>query len=723
MRAPPSTTPSLGRAAIGGLGLCVATAGVAPGAMAQAAATTDPDHGENTPKVGEVVVSGLRPLLGDKLPLTVQNAPQSVNIVTDRLMREQGATRLEDALKNVPGITLNAGEGAARGDTINIRGFSAFNDFFLDGVRDAAVYNRDDFDTETVEVIKGPSAVLFGRGSTGGAINQVTKAPRLGAFADAALELGTNEDYRATADLDAPIGDAAAVRLDAMGETSHVADRDYVKNRRWGLAPSVSLGLGRPTTLTVSWLHQQEDDVPDVGIPFLFGAPAPVPPKLFYGLASDRTTTRDDILTVRLRHDFSPTITLADTFRYGNYGFDYRFDSPNFGDDPPAPGTPLSQILVGRDSPSSLGTQTNLTDQLDLTLRFSTGPLSHTVVVGVEAARETTDISRSVNPFDDDTDWVAPTPLLDPNPLEARPNLPVETQEYTVAYSQAAFVTDTIAIGRHVDIIAAARFDRFEARYDELDVLTGARLRLDHVDNLFSPRLAIVYKPTLAQSVYVSYGTSFEPSAEALTLTPGTADLGPVRAKTYEAGAKTSWLGGAMLLTAAVFRTEVDNAQTNDPDNPTITVLNGDERVDGFELGASGRVGPLELTAGYTWLDARTLRSGDPQAVGKVMPNAARNAVNVWAEYEITERWEVGVGGNYLGARWADPDNTASVPGYVVVNAMTSYQVTPHLTLQINGLNLADRRYYDGFYYTDASENHVVPGPGRTVKLTARVRF
>jgi catecholate siderophore receptor len=722
MSNPSSPRPALSRPAIGGFGLGVAVAAAGSAAMAQSV-PADQDKPDDASKVGEVVVSGLRPLLGDKLPLTLQNAPQSVNVVTARLMQAQGATRLEDALKNVPGITLNAGEGAARGDTVNIRGFSAFNDFFLDGIRDAAVYNRDNFDTETVEVIKGPSAVLFGRGSTGGAINQVSKAPKLGSFGSATLELGTNEAYRATADIDARINDTTAFRLNAMGETSHVADRDYVKNRRWGIAPSLSLGIGRPTTLTISYLHQQENDVPDVGIPFLFGAPAPVPPKVFYGLASDRTTTRDDIVTARLRHEFNANVTLSDTVRYGNYGFDYRFDSPNFGDDAPTPGTPLSQILVGRDTPSSFGVQTNLANQLDLTLRFNTGPLTHTIVVGTELSRETTDISRYVNPFDDDTDWIAPTPLLNPNPHEARPTLPVETRENTVAYSQAAYVTDTIGIGRHVDVVAAARYDRFDARYDEVNALTGERLELGHVDNLFSPRLAIVYKPTPAQSLYVSYGTSFEPSAEALTLTTDTANLGPVKAKTYEAGAKTSWLDGALLVTGAVFRTEEDNAQTNDPDNPTITVLNGDERVDGFEIGATGHVGRLEFTAGYTRLDAKTIRSGDALAVGKVIPNAARDAVNVWAEYEFTEAWEVGFGGNYLGARFADPDNTASVPGYVVLNAMTAYRVTPRVTLQITGLNLTDKRYYGGFYYTDASENHAVPGPGRSVKLTARVSF
>ncbi len=197
-----------------------------------------------------------------------------------------------------------------------------------------------------------------------------------------------------------------------------------------------------------------------------------------------------------------------------------------------------------------------------------------------------------------------------------------------------------------------------------------------------------------------------------------------MKAKTYEAGAKTLWLEGKLTLTGAVFQTEVDNAQTNDPDNPTITVLNGNQRVNGFELGASGHLTQqLKLTAGYTYLDGETIASGTPAYVGRFIPNAARNAVNLWAEYRFNPAWEIGGGGNYLDKRFADSGNTATVPSYVVWNAMASYRVNPNLVLQLNANNLFDKLYYDGIYYTSPGENHVVPGPGRTVKLTARASF
>jgi len=737
------TASRLALRALGAAGVCMTAVGAESPAVAQATETdqaTTPDHGQarKATGVGEVMVTGLRPLLGDKIPLSVKDTPQSVNVVPQQLLREQSVTRLEDALKNVPGVTLNAGEGAARGDTINIRGFSAFNDFFLDGIRDAAVYVRDPFDLDSIEVLKGPSATLFGRGSTGGAVNQVSKAPLLTPLRTLAADVGDNEEYRGTLDIDQPIGPSAAFRLDAMGESSHVAGRDDVKNRHWGVAPELSLGIGQPTIVTLAYFHLSENDVPDTGIPFVDGAPAPVNRNNFYGLSSDHAISEVDIGTLRIKHDFNPNLSLASTTRYANYGFNYQFDAPNFGgvaDDgqgPPTPGEPLGAILVGRDSPSSAGTQTNLTEQLDLTARFDTGFLHHTLVAGIEVARQTNHLRSYTNPFNSNNNWIPETPLLDPNPNQVRPYEPVSRTQVTDADSESAYATDTVNAGRHVDLIAGVRVDRFAADYIQTTLSTRAVLPLSHTDVLASPRVALVFKPTSWESVYVSYGTSFDPSAEALTLTTKTANLGPVKATTYEAGSKTSLLHGGLLLTGAIFHTEVDNAQVNDPENPTLTVLQGNETVQGLEIGATGQIGPkLEITAGYTYLDGRT--SGDTGVnpivaySNALIPNLARNAANLWAEYYITDPWEVGFGVNYLDRRVGNivtPGTVAAVvPSYVVWSAMTSYKVNDRLSLQLNVINLFDKLYYDNVYYTSASENHVIPGVGRTFRFTARTSF
>jgi catecholate siderophore receptor len=716
----------LGRLA-GTLGLFLpwamgATAAHAAGGSSPAALAPQPaaqDSGDSSGQLSQVTVSGVRTLLHDKLAESQQNAPQSITVVTSRLMAAQGTTNLEDALRNVPGITMNAGEGAARGDTVNLRGFSAFNDFFLDGIRDAAVYTRDDFDLQSIEVLKGPAAVLFGRGSTGGAINQVSKAPLLTPFEDVTTELGTNDLYRATADLDTPIGQTAAVRLNLMGQSSAVAERDDVRNRRWGVAPAVAFGLSEQDSLVLAYLHQQEDDVLDVGIPFVDGHVAPVPRDSFYGLDSDSATTDVDILTARYLHVFNDSVSLNNTARYAHYEFDYQFEAPNFGDDVPTAATPLADILVGRDAPASSGVQTNLDDQLDLTAHFDTGFIKHTLVAGIEIGRQTSDLDRYQNPFNTNNDWIPETPLLDPNPLETRPAEPVASRQDTTAPSGGAYVLDTLALGQYVSLTGGFRYDDFSADYNSLTLQSGALLHLHELNRLGSPRASLVVKPTPRQTYYFSFGTSFDPSAEALTLTTKTADLGPVKAKSFEVGAKSEWLDDHLMLTQALFRTVVDNAQTNDPDNPTITVLNGNERVNGVELQAIGRLTRhWEIFSGYTYLDGRTIASGTPADIGKVMPNTAHNSLNLWSEYELPGGWEIGGGGNWLSHRFADGAETAYVPGYVVWNALVSYEASPRLKVQLNAYNLFNKVYYDGLYYTSAAENHAIPGAGRSVALT-----
>jgi len=449
-----------------------------------------------------------------------------------------------------------------------------------------------------------------------------------------------------------------------------------------------------------------------------------VPRNFYYGLTADNVTANDDIGTVRLTHDFQNGLLLANTLRYANYQFGDFFASPNFGSNLRTAGTPLNQILVGRDSPSSSGTQTNFTDQTDLTARFETGPLSHILVTGVEYSRQTSDLVRYVNPFNSNNNWIPETPLLDPNSSEPFPVEPPSSNQNTTAISQAAYLTDTIHIGEYVDLIAGIRVDRFAASYDQFTIASGTNLHLDRTDVVASPRAAIVVKPTDTQSYYFSYGTSFDPSAEALSLTTKTAGLGPVTAKTYEAGAKTGWLNNKLNVTAALFHTEVDNAQTNDPDQPNITILAGNQRVNGGELGVSGYLtDQWEIFAGYTYLDAKTVSSGTAADIGQFLQNTARNSGNLWTTYELTDEFTIGGGGNWLGHRYADLAQQANIPGYVVWNAMASYKIDKDVSIQLNLNNIFDKYYYDAAYYTSASENHILPGPGRTVLLTTRVDF
>ena len=270
--------------------------------------------GESAPDTSEVVVTG-HPSV-NTYGTSFQDTAQAVNVIPAAVLQEQAVDTLQDALKNVPGITLNAGEGGTHGDNINLRGFAASDDFFLDGLRDTGFYTRDSFDLEGIEVYKGPASTLFGRGSTGGVVNQVSKIPQLTDFARASVVGGTNSEIRGTSDLNYAITDDAAFRLNAMGLRSQVADRDFVKNERWGLAPSFAFGLGEPTQLIVDYLHQQQNDIPDYGIPFAFGKPVPVPRDTYYGLPEDdRTQAKVDVGTLLFKSQFNDSLWLTDNAR------------------------------------------------------------------------------------------------------------------------------------------------------------------------------------------------------------------------------------------------------------------------------------------------------------------------------------------------------------------------------------------------------------------------
>jgi catecholate siderophore receptor len=668
---------------------------------------------ESTDKLTEVVVTGHPSISAYETSL--QDTAQNVTVIPQQTMIEQAASSVQDALKNVPGITLNAGEGGTHGDNINLRGFAASDDFFLDGLRDTGFYTRDSFNLEGIEVYKGPASTLFGRGSTGGVVNQVSKTPQLQDFARATVVGGTNSELRGTADFNYQFADGAAFRVNAMGLKSEVADRDFVENRRWGVAPSLAFGIGGPTTFTLNYFHQQQNDIPDYGIPFAFGSPVPVPRNTYYGLPSDdRTRARDDVGTAVFKTEFSKDFWLTDTARVGNYFFDSRETAAHYGAAAPAPGTPLDDVLTFRDRPSVQGTVKTLMNDANLHKHFTTGPVEQHVVVGVELDREEADLTRFANQLNQ----IPGTPILDPDPFEPFPGHQTQVTQLpdTVTKTASLLLQDIVDFGPQWQATAAVRVDRFNAEFNE--PITAAHF--EHTDTIASPRASIVFKPIETLSLYASYGTSYDPSAENLSLSAKTASLGPEKDKTFEVGAKSSVLDGRLALQAGVFQTEMTNARVGDPTNPTAPqLLAGKERVRGFEADAAGYLTEgLEITAGYTHLDSETLESTDPASVGAPLLNTAPNQANMWLVYEFHEAWKVGAGINYLSRRAADIDNTAHVPGYVTFDAMASYALNKHLAVQLNGYNLANRYYFANSYFSSPVENHVIPGAGRTGLLT-----
>jgi catecholate siderophore receptor len=681
-------------------------------------ATAADEAAPQSSNLSEIVVTS-KPTVAD-FGTNLQDTAQNVSVIPQLVMSEQAVNNLQDALKNVPGITLNAGEGGTHGDNINLRGFAASDDFFLDGLRDTGFYTRDSFNIAALEVYKGPASTLFGRGSTGGVVNQVSKSPQLTDFAGGSIVGGTNSEMRGTADLNYAFSDHAAFRVSAMGMKSEVADRDFVRNRRWGVAPAISFGLGQPTTVTIEYLHQTQNDVPDYGIPFAFGAPVPVPRSTYYGLPSDdRTRTRVDVGTLILKSQFTDNFWFTDNARIGNYFFDSRETAAHYGTAPPPPGTDLDTVLTFRDRPSAQGTVKTLMNDTNLHVRFVTGPLSHHFVAGIELDREEADLTRFANQLS----VIPGTPILDPDPFEAFPGHQTQITQLpdTVTKTASGLLQDIVDIGRQWHVTAAVRVDRFNAKFDE--PITNQHF--EHTDTIASPRASVVYRPIDSVSFYASYGTSYDPSAENLSLTAKTASLAPEKDKTYEVGVKSSALNGKLALQAGVFQTDMTNARVGDPTNPTAPqLLAGKERVRGFETDAIGYItDELEITAGYTHLNSKTVTSTDPLSVGAPLLNTAPNQANLWMTYEFALPLKVGAGLNWLDRRAADVDNTAHVPGYVTFDAMLGSQINKHFGVQLNGYNLANRYYYANSYFSAPVENHVVPGAGRTGLLTVSFAY
>ncbi|MGC1522945.1 MAG: TonB-dependent siderophore receptor [Steroidobacteraceae bacterium] len=646
---------------------------------------------------------------------------QSVDTVDRKQLEEQHLTLLQDALRNVPGVTLNAGEGGSHGDSINLRGLSIPDSFFLDGVRDIGQYQRDTFNSDAIAVLLGPASAVFGRGSTSGVINSVSKQPQLAPLADLSVSAGQAELWRGTGDFNLPLGDATAARLALMDQRNGVMERDQVFYRRYGVAPTLGLGIDTPTRLTLSYFKEEENDLPDYGIPFIDGAPARVDRNNYYGLVNyDRTRTNTNIGTIRFEHDFNDAVTLSDSLRYANYGFEYLVTGSFLGNDfvaPPPPGTPLADIEVSRDQPSSAGTTSLAINRTDVTAKFDSGGIKHTLTGGIELSKEQSNVSRFENGLDD----IAPTPILTPDPFHT-PSTPLTPYSNPKGRGSdaSAYAVDSMAVGPHWDLGLGLRWDHFDSSFSEAYSGTS----FSRTDVFVSPRAAVIFKPDDRQSYYVSYGTSYNPVIEYLIVAPSDQSLSPEKNSTAELGAKLKVLGGAAEVTGALFDTRVVNARISDPEDPTLQQMPFDQEVKGVELGVNGYLTTIwEITANYTHLNDRITASGDPAALGKWAPNTPHDAFNVWNTVEPTAAWTLGGGLTAVSHRYADTENTAGVPAYVVFNAMTSFEVNEHLKVQLTLNNVTNKLYFTSVYYTGIAENHAGPSAGRTLIGTVSYRF
>lgn len=707
--------------------------------------------------------------------------PQSISVVPQFVMQDQGTSTLRDTLRNVPGISLAAGEAGAQGDNLTIRGFTARNDIFMDGIRDFGSYYRDSFNFEQVEALEGPAGIQFGRGSTGGVINQENKIPEVDKFVRVNAQFGTDLTRRITADINAPLADelgGSALRANLMAQEGGVAGRDAAELRRFGIAPSISIGMDTKTRATLSYVHLSEDDTPDYGLPWFFSHVAPADRHSYFGFPDENyLKTDDDILTLKLVHEFSPSVNLHTIARAANYPRQAQITEPQICSNaslsvpvggvvaalptlaynanvtcPYTPETPASEITqVNRNQIQVKSVEGDLWDQTEVTTHFRTWNARHDLVAGAEGGQEISNpirTSYTINKIN----TVPETTLLKPDENQAFGGTGYITSiVHTKSKSIGLYFVDTVKLGHLFELSGGVRWDRFDTDYNLAapvppsgGTVTAAVPPISRLDEQPSYRAALVFKPSTRGSIYFDYGTSFNPDAESLSLSVGLVNgsVKPEENQTYEGGAKWGFLDGRLLMEGAVFRTEKDNAHETDPTNSNNIVAAGNQLVKGAQFSLIGRLPEgMDLVAGYAYLDSAVIFSQFfPAAVGYPLANVPKQTFNLFVTHRLPWQLNGGFGGNYVGSRTAsstvpfvptgyeaNPNGPGyrvisvamkQVPGYWVFNAMLKHPVTEKIDFQINVNNLLNR------YYIDLPHpSHLVPGAGASALMGVNFRF
>ncbi|MDX2234158.1 MAG: TonB-dependent receptor [Hyphomonadaceae bacterium] len=697
----------------------------------------------------EVVVTRER-IVGNRLTAPLLDTPRTVVVIPQEVIRQSASATLAEALRTTPGITLGSGEGGNPiGDRPFIRGFDSMSDTFADGLRDNAAQSRDVFNLEEISLIKGPSSAYTGRGGTGGSIALTSKTANLSDDISATATLGDDATMRATGDVNVRLGETSGLRINVMGHDAEVAGRDAVTLSRWGAAASLALGLDTANRLTLNVYTFESDDIPDYGLPYSSSTGARtvanVDPDNFYGLvARDFRRTGYDSALLKLERDFANGLTLSNITRISEATQDYVVSNPDDSRGNVVNGFVLRNIKSRGSENESLINLTTLGGDV------SSGGLDHVFVLGVEISREETmNRGYTVTGPGLTTGTIVTgsavtaratscsaaggrlgaafgyncTTLNDPDPYD--PWIGVigraTSRTETATDTWAVFGFDTITFSERWEANIGVRYDSYSADFATITD-AGAVTAFDNESDFVNYQVGLVYKPVRNASLYVSYGTSSNPSAEGSgesasgNLSAVNDDLEPEENRAYELGAKWAVLDGDLTLSAGVFRTEKTNARVANPTAGAELLLVGDQRVDGFEIGVTGAITDAwDIFAGYTYLDAIVEDDGPAAANdGKQFPNVAPHAFSVWTSYAVTPTVTLAGGAAYMDARFADAANLISIDDYWRFDAMARFALGEHLDLQINGQNLSDERYVTQPYTSHMAQI----APGRSVLAT-----
>jgi catecholate siderophore receptor len=637
----------------------------------------------------------------------LRDVPQSVTVATRELIQDQLMTSIADVMRYVPGVGTHQGENNR--DQVILRGNNSSADFFLDGVRDDVQYYRDLYNLERVEALKGPNAMVFGRGGGGGVINRVTKEAVFEPLHEVTLQGGTYGRKRVAADVDQPLTDRVAFRLNGMYESSDSFRRD-VDLSRYAVNPTLTFAASDRTRFTLGYEHLHDTRVADRGIPSIDGRPAAIDIATFFGNPDDSHVRASvDLVSAMAEHRMGGVIVRNRTL-FGEYDRFYQ----NF-----VPGAvSADQSRVAISAYNNATGRRNVFNQTDVTYALATGPVRHTLLAGAEVGRQLTDNFRNTGFFDGAATSLS-APFAAPTihtPVTFRQSA-TDADNHLRTDVAAAYVQDQAGLSRKVQVLAGVRFDRFDLRYHN----NRNGDTIGRVDHLVSPRAGLVFKPVTPVSVYGSYGVSYLPSSgdQFSSLTNVTKEVEPEKFQNYEVGVKWD-LRPDLSLTTAAYRLDRTNTRSTDPNDPTRIVQTGSQRTNGYELGISGRVtAAWSIAGGYSYQDAFVTSATTAARAGAQAAQVPHHAFSLWNTYQVAPRLGLGLGLLRRTDSFAAIDNTVVLPGYTRVDAAAYFTVTRRVRLQANVENLLDETYY-----ANADNNtQISPGFRRALRVGLTAGF
>lgn len=657
----------------------------------------------------------------------LRDIPQSVTVMTEKLIADRNLNDFREVLRTTSGVTFVTGETGE--EDVRLRGFSLgqAGDIYTDGMRDGVLYERDTFNNDRIEILKGSASMLFGKGSTGGVVNQVNKQPLLMDQHETNVTLGSGNERRVTGDFNWQTGEDAALRLNAM---VHEADRWGATVKKRGIAPTYRWGIGTRDEFAVSLYHLEVEGRPIYNHPWFVnnGVISPVlPAKNYYGLASDYQNTSATHGTLEHIHRFDGQAELRTRLRHGRYERDLLASAIRF-----APGTTLDNLgpntVLTRSPKGRVGISDLTQFQSDYSDQFKLGGLQHSLLAGVDYYHDDAKRNQNFAGAASGLNTTVGTPNDGARFADTRGPVPFNT---FTARNLGLYAQDTLSLSETVKLVAGLRYDRFSAKYH-----TPAGLSNERSDGLWSPRMGLLYQPSDTASYYVSYGSSYNTSGDTYQYAPTvnagtakTANTPPEKSRNVEVGGKFDLFERRAILGVAAFYSEKYNERNTDPDTAsTQQLLSGKRHAAGMEFNIAGRITPQwEIFANHTWIplaqidasnQALAANGGGAQVEGDRPALTPKHSASLWTTYRINAQWRVGAGLNYRGQQNPEGARNVAAASFTTVDAMAEYQLSEKNVLKLNVTNLGNKLYADTLY-----RGFYAPGAPRIVQLSLKSSF